>query len=108
MMKSCPECNSRIYEYEDDIWLEWICWKCGYYKSNTPAFKTCPSLFKDLVRDNPVKFLKKYAHYGSPTRNQHDFKHGEDSTEPFFLIPRIMRNSLVVLHPWSGIVWGTC
>jgi hypothetical protein len=27
----------------------------------------------------------RYYLYYSPTRNQHDFKHSEDSTEPYFL-----------------------
>jgi hypothetical protein len=33
----------------------------GHYESNTPAFQVCPYLFKDLVRNNPMQFLKKYS-----------------------------------------------
>jgi DNA-directed RNA polymerase subunit M/transcription elongation factor TFIIS len=58
-MNICPECNNRIYQYQDGDWLEWICWRCGHYESNTPAFKSVPYLFRHLVRNNPIQFLEK-------------------------------------------------
>lgn len=68
-MNICPECNNRIYQYQDGDWLEWICWRCGHYESNTPAFKSVPYLFRHLVRNNPIH-LKKYAHYKESTGYQ--------------------------------------
>jgi len=43
--------------------MEWICWRCGYYESNTPAFKEAPELFRDIVRKNANYYLVKYAYY---------------------------------------------
>jgi hypothetical protein len=72
--------------------LNWICWRCGHYESNTPAFKSAPYLFKDLVRDDPEHFMRKYC---SPTENKHNFsptefqqrnKTTDDETEPNILI----------------------
>lgn len=83
-MNACPECNNRLYEYKDGVWLEWICWICGHYESNTPAFKACPYLFKDLLRNNPIRFLEKYAHYKPQTEFQQRNKTTEDPTEPVF------------------------
>lgn len=56
----CPDCSSVMSEYVDGDWLEWICWDCGYYMSNTPAFKSCPEMFKNIIRENPQKFIKKH------------------------------------------------
>jgi DNA-directed RNA polymerase subunit M/transcription elongation factor TFIIS len=84
---SCPECGLRLYEYREGDWTEYVCWKCGHYESNSPAFKSAPYLFVNLVRDNPIHFMKKYSKYSSsPTQNQHDFKHQDDSTEPNIVI----------------------
>jgi hypothetical protein len=54
-------------------------------KEKTDSTDICPYFFEGLVRDNPVRFVKKYAHYTSLTRNQQHFKHGEDSTETKFV-----------------------
>lgn len=59
----CQACKCRIYGYNDGSWMEWICWRCGYYESNTPAFKEDPELFRDLVRKNANYYLVKYAYY---------------------------------------------
>jgi hypothetical protein len=61
---ACPACSRRIYEYRDGRWTEWICWRCGHYQSDTPAFKAYPHLFHDIVRQNRDYFLEKYAYYG--------------------------------------------
>lgn len=59
----CPACGSRIYEYRDGNWKEWICWRCGYFQSDTPPFRTQPELFRDVVRKNGEFFMKKYARH---------------------------------------------
>ena len=61
MFASCPACGRRLYEYRDGRWKEWICWRCGHYQSDTPAFRSQPELFRDVVRRNGEFFLKKYA-----------------------------------------------
>lgn len=63
MFAACPACNRRLYEYRDGQWLEQICWQCGHYSSNTPAFRAEPELFRDVVRKNGPYFMKKYAYY---------------------------------------------
>jgi hypothetical protein len=60
---------------------------------NTPAFKSAPYLFKDLVRDNPEHFMRKSF---SPTEKKHSTslptefqqrnKTTDDSTEQSFII----------------------
>jgi len=62
-MAGCPACKGMLYEYRDGRWTEWICWKCGYYESDTPAFRAYPHLFRDIVRKNGGYFLEKYAYY---------------------------------------------
>jgi hypothetical protein len=63
MIATCPACSCRLYEYRDGCWTEWICWRCGRYQSDTPAFRAQPHLFYDVVRKNGSYFMKKYAHY---------------------------------------------
>lgn len=62
-LPKCPACNGNVYEYRDGDWTEWICWKCGHYDSDTPAFRACPHLFHDIVRKNGNYYLTKYAYY---------------------------------------------
>ncbi|MEM2139711.1 hypothetical protein [Nitrososphaera sp.] len=63
MFAACPACGKRLYEYRDGRWTEQICWHCGHYSSNTPAFSAQPELFRDVVRKNGAFFMKKYAYY---------------------------------------------
>ena len=63
MFATCPACSRRLYEYRDGRWMEQICWHCGHYSSNTPAFSAEPELFRDVVRRNGAYFMKKYAYY---------------------------------------------
>jgi hypothetical protein len=81
--------------------LNWICWRCGHYESNTPAFKSAPYLFKDLVRDDQEHFMRKYC---SPTENKHNFsptefqqrnKTPDDETEPIFIIKIMTKQSQI-------------
>ena len=66
---ACSACDGKIYEYHDDKWTEKICWRCGYYESDTPAFKVYPHLFYDIVRKNEQYYLKKYAYYDKRIAN---------------------------------------
>lgn len=59
-MTKCPDCHSIMNEYKSKGWLEWICWDCGHYSSNSPTFKLSPSLFENMVRKNPDYFIKKF------------------------------------------------
>lgn len=54
----CPECGSLLCEYEEEHIKERICWNCGYYESDSQAFKECAYLFKNMVRKNPLKFMR--------------------------------------------------
>ncbi len=65
----CPCCESGIYNYNDGKWTERICWGCGYYDSDIPAFKESPHLFYDIVRKNANYYLVKYAHYGKKKKS---------------------------------------
>lgn len=58
-MIECPECRNPLYLFSQGEWSEWICWKCGHYESNSPAYRSNPALFVNLVRDNPMRFFKR-------------------------------------------------
>ena len=40
VMTVCPECNGNLYDYFElkNGFTEYVCLKCGYYSSNSPAF----------------------------------------------------------------------
>ena len=60
----CPDCNGVLYEYREHIQtlihgvsgemdaLEWVCWGCGYYDSNSPGFLENPQLYRSMIKDN--------------------------------------------------------
>jgi hypothetical protein len=56
-MKACPDCSYPLCEYDEEVCLEWICWNCGYYTSNSP---TDQKLFENMVRESPTHFIRKY------------------------------------------------
>lgn len=59
----CNQCGIRLSVYNNSDYIDKICWSCGYYESNSPAFLQNPELFKNLVRHNPVHFMRKYGTY---------------------------------------------
>lgn len=61
--RPCECCRRSQYCYRDGRWTEWICWNCGKYDSNTPAFMEAPYLFENIVRQNGRYFMTKYAYY---------------------------------------------
>jgi hypothetical protein len=69
--KKCPGCDlGTIYEYYDMEWTIWVCWRCGHYEDNTPGFRRAPYLFKDLVRNNPLYYMKKYSSSSSSSSHR--------------------------------------
>jgi hypothetical protein len=85
-MTKCPECQSLLCEYSDECWTDKICWNCGYYESNTPAFKKHPEFFKNMVRENPMGFMKKFLIRRIFTAPKPD----DNFTEPFLKIPELV------------------
>ena len=83
---NCPDCNSPLCEYKEENIIMRICWNCGYYESMSQAFKECSYLFKDIVRNNPSHFIKRFL-----LRNLSDGflqrkKSDKDLTEPDFAL----------------------
>jgi len=66
-------------------WTEQICWNCGHYESDSPAYKQSPDLFVNIVRDDPTHFLKKILLKASDGFLQRK-KPDKDFTEPTLLI----------------------
>jgi len=101
MMNTCPECFSKIYQYTDGEWLVWICWRCGHYESNTPAFQSCPEQFVNLVRERPFYFMKKYAGYNPSPKREHPNKTPEDGTEPILMKNFLLSSGSVINDCWN-------
>ena len=75
--KPCPECGGRLYERIDPPsgFTDLLCWACGHYESNSPAFKNHPEMFTNLLRENLNLFYKSPA-------PKHPFKSPEDEALP--------------------------
>lgn len=62
-MNNCPECDKgKLYQFLDKasgFIIIQICWECGYYESDSQAYKSHPEEFKNIVRQNPTYFLRK-------------------------------------------------
>lgn len=84
-MKKCPECKNTLYDYVDQEsgFLQSICWKCGHYEDNSPAFRLSPESFRDLVRDNPIHFMRKFA---SSTESKHDEEYRQGNRTCFVVL----------------------
>ncbi len=67
--EKCSECKNNLYQYIDQEtgFIQKICWGCGLYEDNSPAFRLFPDSFKDIVREHPAYFMRKFAH--QPTGN---------------------------------------
>jgi len=50
--------------------------------SNSPAYKAHPELFKNIVRDNPTKFFKKFLKIEPTRRIFTEEKSDKDFTDP--------------------------
>ena len=55
MTKACPDCNFKLYDYFDinTGFTQFVCMKCYYYMSNSPAYLSNTDGFKNMVRENP-------------------------------------------------------
>ena len=62
MQNECPECNCLLSKYIDDNFSIMLCWNCGYYESDSPAYQKNPSMFKNIVRNNRQYFLTKFLY----------------------------------------------
>jgi len=82
MPEECPECHSPISQYKSADWREWICWNCGHYESNSPAYRSYPELFENMVRNDPTKFMKEYLKIVPPNESKQTNKPEEEATEP--------------------------
>ena len=69
-MKNYTNCSGLLHDYLDKEtgFIQSICWKCGYYEDNSPAFRLLPESFKSLFRDNPIHFMRKFAINRKETR----------------------------------------
>lgn len=78
---NCPSCGAVLCSYVEENIEVSICWNCGYYSSNSPAFKTNPDRFKNLVRDEPLKFLRKFLNISSSRRKVTPFRNDGEVPE---------------------------
>lgn len=55
MIKVCPDCNSKFYDYFDPStgFTQFVCMNCCYYMSNSPAYRSNSDNYKNLIRENP-------------------------------------------------------
>ncbi len=53
---NCSKCNILLQDYFDMTggFTEYVCWRCGHYESNSPAYLLNPDGFKNMIRDNPL------------------------------------------------------
>ncbi len=86
---NCPCCNAPLITCSPaGEFTEKICLHCGYYESDSPAYKQHPDLFENLVRENPIHFLKKVLNFAATDEILQRRKSDKDFTEPsniFFL-----------------------
>lgn len=66
----------------DGDWPVRICWNCGHYEEDTPAYKALPELFENMVRKNPMRFMRKYLGLGLSDENLQGKASDDDLTEP--------------------------
>jgi hypothetical protein len=59
-MSECPDCHCPLSKYLSGDYEVLVCWNCGYYESNSPAYKAHPELFKNLVRNDPTRFMRQF------------------------------------------------
>ena len=52
---NCLDCNVSMKDYFDEssCFTEYVCYVCGNYASNSPAYLSNPDQFKNLIRNNP-------------------------------------------------------
>ena len=87
-MVLCPECQSPMSKFAVGEWTELICLNCGHYESNSPAYRDNPKLFENLVRDDPIHFLRKFLKIKIVPYDESKRPHKSDDkvTEPFLVM----------------------
>ena len=65
--KTCPECNGFLYDRISGRSTSWWCFKCGYYESDSSAYRENPKLISSLMREYFPKTLRKSLN--QPTGN---------------------------------------
>jgi hypothetical protein len=85
-MTVCLECNGNLYDYFEleSGFTEYICLKCGYYCSNSPAYLSNPNGFKNMVRENP-SILSKIIARSTETLRQGKQPHNGQSLKTILL-----------------------
>jgi DNA-directed RNA polymerase subunit M/transcription elongation factor TFIIS len=82
IMTQCPECACLLCNYTSGDYHILVCWNCGYYESDSPAFFAYPELFRDIIRKNPQQFMRKFLKVKPSDEFLHKKKSDEDFTEP--------------------------
>jgi hypothetical protein len=82
----CPECGCLLTVYLDGDFHVTICWDCGYYSSDSEGFKSCPDLFRNIVRNNSSLFMKKYLKVILTDEKKQLFRTDEEGTDPKCII----------------------
>lgn len=82
-MNDCSICQCPMCEYVSGNWLVRICWACGHYESDSPAYREHPKLFENLVRDDPLHFIEEFLKCRTSDGFLHDTRNrrGLDRTD---------------------------
>jgi hypothetical protein len=71
-------------EYKDNGITQLICWNCGYYESDSQAYKEHPEFFQNIVRENPSHFIERFLKLKASDEFLQRKKSDKDFTEPGF------------------------
>ena len=87
----CPECVKALYDRLDRKtgFTEYLCWVCGHYASDSPAFRASPTMFTNLLRER----------IGLPTKLKQPDKTTKDGTEPTLKASRSGSVKIAVRRP---------
>jgi len=81
-VNNCPICQCPMCEYVSENWQVRICWACGHYESDSPAYREHPKLFENLVRDDPLHFIAEFLKRGTSDEFSQKKRSDKDYTEP--------------------------
>ena len=79
---NCPECSFSMGSYRNGDYIVQICWNCGHYESDSPAYHLNPSLFKNMVRDNPQQYMCLFLKMKPADEILQRKRNAKDFTEP--------------------------
>jgi len=108
-VKVCPKCNVPLRAERTGTFTEWICWDCGYYESDTPAYRAHPELFLNMIRDNPHMFTRRIV---SPLDDQTESNRSRRPTKRYQSFQDIsgtfLFGGLACYHSFGGQRSGFC